>query len=298
MRIGFIGLGIMGEPMCASIIRRSGHEVVVFDICREKMQALAALGAEMADSAAQVGATCDIIITMVPSGNDVRRVFEELLPGVRKGSILVDMSTIEPSVSMELAGKVEARGASMLDAPVVKSKAAAVTGELGIYVGGSRETFEKAKPILACMGSNIMHMGKQGNGLVMKICHNMLVAQIQNGVNEMLLLAGAAGIDVNSAATAVAYGGGQNFYLDSKRVAIEASDFSPHFTVKNMDKDINIAVALARGLGLHLQGAEAVRRVYEEAMAEGHGNLDFSITLKTVERVATRCSACPSVRLA
>lgn len=280
MRIGFIGLGIMGEPMCLNVMKKSNKEVMVYDIDYEKVKRLVNEGAIAANSNKEIAKQCDIIISMVPKSEHVRAVYEEMLPELKGNKLLIDMSTIDPSVSIELSQKVKEKGCKMIDAPVVKSKPAAIKGELGIYVGGDIEDYERAKDILACMGNNIIYMGKNGSGLVMKICHNMLVAEIQNGVNEMLTLASKNGLDFDKVVEAISYGGGQNFYLDSKKNAIRNKDFTTAFSVENMNKDINIAVNLAKQLQIELPGAENARKVYEKAMKAGYGKEDFSATIK------------------
>jgi len=283
MKIGFIGLGIMGEVMCLNIIKSSKFQVMVFDIDSRKIEQFKKYGAEEGKSIAYIGRACDVIITMVPTSSNVKEVYNELLPVIERNKILMDMSTIEPWVSKELSEEVSKKGAYMLDAPVVKSRAAAECGKLGIYVGGNYDIYEKVKPILMCMGSNITHLGKNGNGLIMKICHNMLVAQIQNGVNEMFVLTQAAGIGIDEAATAISYGGGQNFYMDSKKSTIKSMDFSPKFTVKNMNKDIKIAANLSENLGLKLRGIDNVVDVYRMAVEEGFKGEDFSSTYKIIK---------------
>lgn len=282
MKIGFIGLGIMGESMCENIVKKSGKEVLVYDISEKQVEKLSDLGAKKAASTKEIGEVCDVIITMVPKSEHVRNVYNELMETLTPGKTLIDMSTIDPSVSRELSQLVYRKGCRMLDAPVVKSKPAAIAGELGIYVGGDKVAYEKAKPILSCMGKNIIHMGENGAGLVMKICHNMLVAQIQNGVNETITLAEESGLKFDDIITAISYGGAQNFYLDSKKNAIKNQDFTTAFSVENMNKDINIAVNLAQEVGINLTGAENAKKVYEQAMDKGYGKEDFSATFKVV----------------
>lgn len=280
MKIGFIGLGIMGEPMCENIVKKSGAEVFVFDLNWSQVQKLVKVGARAVTVAKEIGEICEVIITMLPKSQHVKAIYNELLPAVSKGKLLIDMSTIEPSVAIELAERAREKGCLMLDAPVVKSKPAAIAGELGIYVGGEKKAYERALPILSCMGKNIIYMGSNGKGLAMKICHNMLVAEIQNGVNEMLILSQKTGLNFDDVITAISYGGGQNFYLDSKKNAIKNNDFTTAFSVENMDKDINIAVELARELNIELKGAENTREVYSKAMEKGYGKEDFSAVIK------------------
>ena len=177
---------------------------------------------------------------------------------------------------------VKATGAQFIDAPVVKSKPAAIAGKLGIYVGGDEETFEAMKPILSYMGENIIRMGDNGKGLVMKICHNALVSQIQNGVNETSTLAAANGIDIMTFAQAISYGGGQNFYLDSKKEPISKEDYTTAFSIENEYKDVNICMNLAKECGVLMPGEENALHVYQKAMDAGYGKEDFCATIKVV----------------
>jgi len=284
MKIGFIGLGIMGESMCENVLKKSGAEVYVYDINKEKVNKLVELGAIGAESAKEIGETCDRIITMVPKSEHVQEVIDELFPIIKTGTILIEMSTIDPEVSRRLAKKVAEKGSYMIDAPVVKSKPAAIAGELGIYVGGNKEIFDTVKPILQFMGKDIIRMGDNGSGLVMKICHNMLVAQIQNGVNEMLSLSEASGLEFDDVVTSISYGGGQNFYLDSKKATIKSGDFSPKFSIENMHKDIHLALNLADEINVDIPGAENAANVYDKAMELGINKEDFSATIKVVKK--------------
>ena len=192
------------------------------------------------------------------------------------------MSTIDPAVSVEISEKVKAAGARFADAPVVKSRPAAESGTLGIYVGSDEETFEKIRPILAYMGSNIIRMGKNGMGLVMKICHNTLVAQIQNGVNETLALARREGISVDDFALAISYGGGQNFYLDGQAQNIKNENWTTAFSLENMHKDLGICERLSAEANFPMPGMENAKAVYDKGMVAGLGKEDFRATYKVV----------------
>ena len=280
MKIGFIGLGIMGESMALNIIKKHGDAVHVYDIDKAKMEQLAAAGGIAADNPLELAAASDLIISMVPTSKHSQAVYDGILDAIDPSKICIDMSTIEPSVSRAIAAKVGEKGAAFLDAPVVKSKPAAIAGQLGIYVGGDRAVFEKVKPILLYMGANVIHLGGNGMGLVMKIAHNTLVAQIQNGVNEMLSFAGAYGIGIDDFVAAVSYGGAQNFYLDSKNKAIKERNFTTAFSVENMHKDVTIGCDMLRESGLERRGMALVKDVYDQAMARGFGKEDFSATYK------------------
>lgn len=282
MKIGFIGLGIMGESMCENIIKKHDDQVFVFDFVEEKVKLLAAKGAIACSNSTEVAEKSQVIISMVPKSEHSKSVYTEILPVLNESKTCIDMSTIDPGVSVEISKMVKETGAQFLDAPVVKSKPAAIAGKLGIYVGGDEKVYEQIKPILSYMGENVIRMGDNGKGLVMKICHNALVAQIQNGVNETSVLAAANGIDIMTFAQAISYGGGQNFYLDSKKEVISKEDYTTAFSVENMSKDINICMELAKECNISMPGAANVKRVYDAAMEAGYGKEDFCATVKVV----------------
>ena len=204
---------------------------------------------------------------------------------MKSGTIYFDMSTISPDVSKELAEKVRTAGSFMLDVPVVKSQGAAIAGNLGIYVGGDEESYNKVRPILECMGraEEIIYFGDNGNGLAMKMCHNMLVGEIQNGVNEMLILAEVAGLNYDDIIRGIKAGGGQNFYLDAKAQSIKNNEFSPKFSFRNMHKDMNLIIEFANNLGLNLEGAKNVLEIYKRGIKEFAGE-DFSATIKVLKK--------------
>lgn len=282
MKIGFIGLGIMGESMSWNIVKKHDDTVYVFDFVKEKTELLASRGAVACSDSVELARNSDVIISMVPKSGHSRSVYMGILDELDSTKTCIDMSTIDPSVSVEIAEMVKKTGAGFIDAPVVKSKPAAEAGKLGIYVGGDKETYEAMRPILLYMGENVKHMGENGKGLVMKICHNALVSQIQNGVNETISLAGKNGISVMDYAEAISYGGGQNFYLDSKKTAIGKEDYTTAFSVENMAKDVNICMNLAEECGLSMPGEQAAAQVYEKALEQGYGKEDFCATIKVV----------------
>ncbi|MBQ8063989.1 MAG: NAD(P)-dependent oxidoreductase [Clostridia bacterium] len=282
MNIGFVGLGIMGEAMCANIIKKHEGKVYVFDFVKEKVDALAALGAIPCASTREVAEKADLFFSMVPKSDHSRAVYEEALPALGPGKVCIDMSTIDPKVSVEIAEAVKATGAQFADAPVVKSRPAAIAGELGILVGCEEDLFSQIAPVLSYMGQNIIRMGGNGSGLVMKICHNALVSQIQNGVNETLTLAEQYGIGIDDFVTAVSYGGAQNFYLDSKKEALKTEDWSTAFSVQNMHKDVHICLEMAKEKGLPMPGEQNAAKVYDRALEQGLGGEDFCATMKVV----------------
>ncbi|MFI3283876.1 MAG: NAD(P)-dependent oxidoreductase [Erysipelotrichaceae bacterium] len=281
LKIGFIGLGVMGSPMCANILRKLDAKIYVFDINQEALYPLVDLGAIKVSTYKEINDNCDVIITMLPKSEHVSMVYDELLKTVRENQIYIDMSTISPKVSVNIANRLILKNAFMIDAPVVKSKDAAIKGELGIYVGGLEDVYDKVYEILRTMGNNIIYLGGNGSGLTMKICHNALVAQIQNGVNEIYTLAHiSTNMSMDTFAKAVSYGGAQNFYLDSKKEVIKNSNFEVAFSVENMNKDIHLAKDLCDEFLLNYEGINLSAKRYEEAMERDLGKFDFSATIK------------------
>ena len=283
MKIGFVGLGLMGNPMCANIAKKHDDEVFVWNRTISKAEAFAKDNkVTVSQSAKEVAEKADVFISMVTRSEDSRAVYESILPVLSEGKTCIDMSTIEPSASVEISKKVKATGAQFIDAPVVKSVPAAEAGKLGIYVGGDEAVFEAMKPILLYMGENVIRLGDNGAGLVMKICHNSLVSQIQNGVNETATLAAENGIDILTFAEAVSYGGAGNLYLDSKKQALADENYATAFSIANEHKDVHICLDLAKECGVDMPGEENVVRVYDKALEMGLGSEDFCATIKVV----------------
>lgn len=283
MTVGFIGLGIMGESMSENIIKKHNGKVYVSDINKSQVDKLAALGGVPCENNVELAKQADVIITMVPKSEHSRAVYTEIMPYLNSSKLCIDMSTIDPDVSVEISKDVKKTGAEFIDAPVVKSKPAAISGTLGIYVGGSDEAYKKALPILEYMGSNIIRMGENGKGLVMKICHNTLVAEIQNGVNETVSLAQKLGVSIDDFSKAISYGGGQNFYLDSQAQNLKNENWATAFSLENMHKDLGICQRLSKENGFPMPGMENAKSVYDKGMENGIGKEDFRATYKIVK---------------
>ncbi|MCM1364359.1 MAG: NAD(P)-dependent oxidoreductase [Faecalibacterium sp.] len=282
MKIGFIGLGIMGESMCENIVKKHDDKVYVSDLNKAQVEKLASIGAVACENNIEVAENADVIITMVPKSEHVKAVYAEILPKLHEGMICIDMSTIDPSVSVEVAETVKKTGAQFADAPVVKSKPAAISGTLGILVGCEEELFPAIKPILSYMGCNIIRMGENGKGLVMKICHNALVAQIQNGVNETMLLAQKMGLSVDDYYTAISYGGGQCFYLDGQWQNLKNENWTTAFSLENEHKDLGICQRLSEQANFKMPVMEMVKKIYDKGVEAGIGKEDWRATYKIV----------------
>jgi len=286
--IGFIGLGLMGDAMSKNIVAKFNGTVLVFDINQDAINRLVLQGAQAAISVADIAQRADVIISIVPRSEHVRDIYQQMLPYLHAGQITIDMSTIDPSVSVAISRQVNNTGATMLDAPVVKSVPAAQKGELGIYIGGDKAAWERVSPILAMMGNHQIHMGENGRGLVMKIVHNLLVAGIQNSVNEMLTVADHYGIAKADFHKAISFGGATNWYLDSKINSLIAEDYRTAFSLQNMAKDVNIMKSLLTEAGLFLPGVNVVKNVYDQGMENGLSGEDFSATWKVVKQNARK----------
>ncbi len=282
MKIGFIGLGIMGESMCANIVKKHNDTVYCSDLNKEQVKKLAALGAVACENNREVAEKSDMIISMVPTSANVRDLYNELLPYITEGMICIDMSTIDPSVSVEVSKAVKAKGAQFADAPVVKSKAAAIEGTLGVLVGCDKSLYPVIEPILSYMGTTVIYMGENGKGLVMKICQNTLVGEIQNGVNETLLMALHYGISVDNFAAAVMAGGANCAYVAAQKDKLKNEDYSVAFSFENMNKDIHICERMAADAGMDMPGMQNVKRIFEKGMDAGLAKEDFRATYKVV----------------
>ncbi len=274
MKVAFIGLGIMGMPMANNVSKK--YDLIGYDVIKKDTSfPFASSYKECVDFA-------DVIISMVPKNEHMLSLYKEIKPFLRKGQIWIDMSTISPSTNQQVAKDLEGTGVELLDCPVVKSQPAAVKGELGIYVGGNHDTYEKVKEILSCMGKNIIFMGNHGAGLQMKILHNALVGEIQNGVNEILGLAKALGLNQKEVVEAFGYGGASCFYLDTKANNIISNTYPTAFSVENMNKDVHFAKEMAADINKKCPSLNRVVEVYEKAMEEGLAKEDFSASYKVV----------------
>lgn len=276
MKVAFIGLGIMGIPMATNVSKK--YDLIGYDLFKKETPF------PFASSYEECVNFADVIISMVPKNEHMLALFEAIRQYLRKGQIWIDMSTISPSTNQKVAKELDGTGIELLDCPVVKSQPAAVKGELGIYVGGNKETYEKVKPILACMGKNIIYMGGHGAGCQMKILHNALVGEIQNGVNEILGLAKTLGLNQEQVVEAFGYGGAQCFYLDTKAKNIISNTYPTAFSVENMNKDVHFAAEMATDANKECPVLHHVTKIYEEAMKEGLAKEDFSASYKIVNR--------------
>jgi 3-hydroxyisobutyrate dehydrogenase len=182
-----------------------------------------------------------------------------------------------------MARVVAEAGGVLVEAPVVLSQPAAIAGTLGIYYGGPEDVYDRVMPILECMGGNIMRLGDVGQAMTMKLCHNILTFNIIQAVSEMIVLGRSVGIDIDDMLPAISFGGGQNFFLDSKAATIKARDFTPRFSIANCQKDAGLAIDFAASVGVDMPAAAVAKQIIDQAMADGIGSEDFSALIKVTE---------------
>ena len=284
-RVGFIGLGIMGKPMAENLME-AGYELTVFNRSPEKAEELGKGGASVASSPAESAEKSDIVITMLPDSPDVRNVVAGeggVLAGIEEGSLLVDMSTISPVVTEELAAKVKERGASMLDAPVSGGDVGAIEGTLSIMVGGSEEGFERARPLFEVMGATVNHVGPTGAGQVTKAANQVVVALTIEAVSEALVLGSKGGVAPEKILDVLSGGLAGNKVMEVKREKFLSHTFDPGFRSELHHKDLGIALAAGREYGVVLPVTAIVDQMLLTMKRKGWGGEDHSALLRVIE---------------
>ncbi|MBI3324569.1 MAG: NAD(P)-dependent oxidoreductase [Candidatus Omnitrophica bacterium] len=281
-RVGFLGLGTMGSAM-ATNLAKAGFSLVVWNRTAAKVQPLLRLKAKAGKSPAHVAADAEIVITMVSRPQDVEEVVlgpDGALEGLRAGSVLIDMSTVLPSTSRKLAGAVTTKRAEFLDAPVVGSKGPATAGTLVILVGGLPQTLARCRPILQAMGKTIVHAGNVGTGSALKLVTNLMLSHLMAGFAEAVVLSKAAGLDPKRLLEVLEAGTFRSPWYQTKGVGLLKEDFTAHFALKHMRKDLELMTTLARETTAALPVTEAIRQLYADAESAGQGELDYSAIFK------------------
>jgi 3-hydroxyisobutyrate dehydrogenase len=285
-RIAFLGLGIMGEPMAANLVR-AGFEVTVWNRSPRKAEQFAGrYGVRQAMTPAEAAAAGDVTITMVPDVPEVEEVLfgaRGAAEGMRRGNLVIDMSTIAPHASVDFAKRLENDGIGFVDAPVTGSRPKAEDGTLTIMAGGSETDFERARPVLEAMGKLIVHVGPQGHGSTVKLLNNTTAAVNALAVAEALVAARKAGVDPDSLRQVMAAGSGASTMLDLKAGPMLEHDFTPLFKLAHMLKDVRHALAEADRLGAGMALAQLAEHAYARADRKGLGEQDFAAVVEVVE---------------
>lgn len=285
---GFIGLGVMGEPMCRNLAEKADRPVLAFDLRPEPLQALSQHGVEAAPSVGDLARRSEIILLSLPGGPQVREVClgdGGILDNCCSGQVIVDCSTTPVGVSREIAERFAAKGVAFADAPVAKTRAAAQSGTLNIMVGAEPEIFARIEPVLRCMGSDIAHCGGIGAGEVVKLMNNMILAQIGVAVGEALTVARRAGVDGQVLLETLMNGSADSFMLRNHAMKAMLPDDFPDraFSVTYMLKDMSYAIDLASENGITLSGAENTVRLLERTAALGNQDLYWPVVIKAIE---------------
>jgi 3-hydroxyisobutyrate dehydrogenase/2-hydroxy-3-oxopropionate reductase len=283
MRVAFLGLGIMGGPMAANLVK-AGHEVTVWNRTPKSIA-----GAATAATPAEAASKADVIWICVSDTAAVEQVLfgKDGAAGVLKpGQIVVDSSTISPTASLNFAARIRERGADFLDAPVTGSKIGAENGTLIFIVGGREESVAKLQPLFSAMGKQVVHVGPNSHGLSAKLGMNLMIALIYEGFAEALTLVRKLGVDQDKLFSLINASMIKSGVVEYKIPFVEKRDFAPNFPLRLMYKDILLMLDAGNESGVPLPGLETVRQVYEESRAAGQADLDYAATLTVLEKKA------------
>ncbi len=287
-RIGFIGLGIMGQGMTRNLIA-AGFSVTVWNRTAHKADDLVARGAQRADSPADLAARSDVIITCVSDTPDVEAVLlgdQGVIHGVRTGSLVIDMSTISPGATRTIAAKLAEHGAAMLDAPVSGGSEGAAKGTLSIMVGGAEADYARAVPVFQAMGRTITHVGTIGAGQTVKLVNQILVVVNMLAVSEALIFAQAGGLDLAKTIAAVAGGAGGSWMLSNRGTQAIVRDWRPGFTIDLQQKDIRLVLEASRELGVPALATSLIDNLYRVLQAQGLGHEGNHALVKALEALS------------
>jgi len=286
--LGFIGLGVMGEPICRNLLKKSGARLIAFDLSAEPLQRLRADGAEIAGSAADAIRQSDLLFLCLPSAKHVRAVFEGdgILKHVREGQLVVDLGTSSVSQTRDFAKQIAAKGAAWLDAPIARTRQAAQDGTLSVMVGGPRALYDAVEPLIRCFATDVTHCGDVGAGQVTKILNNMVLFETVNALSEAVAVAKSAGVDPNLLLETLSKGSADSFALRNHGLKAIVPGIFPEraFSTEYALKDLSYALELAGDGGLKLRGAELVGTILQEAIDAGSGDNYFPVIAKHIAK--------------
>ena len=285
--LGFIGLGIMGRPMAGHLLR-AGHPLTVYNRTAGRADELAASGARVAASPAEVAAASEFVVVMVSDTPDVEAVVagnRGVLEGIRPGSIVVDMSTVSPELERHLAARLRERGADLVDAPVSGGDVGARNATLAIMAGGEAAAVERVRPLLMLMGKSVTHCGPVGAGQLAKLCNQILVGVTMLAVSEAIALARAGGLDPEVMIKAVEGGAAASWQLSNLGPRILKGDFEPGFMVDLMQKDLRLVLETAGTGGASVPATTLVQRLFRTAQERGLGRKGTQIMGDVVARL-------------
>jgi 3-hydroxyisobutyrate dehydrogenase len=287
-RIGWIGTGVMGRWMCQHLLSK-GYPATVYNRSRDKAKPLLDAGAAWADSPRGVAERSDVVFAIVGFPKDVREVFlgpQGALAGSRAGTILVDMTTSDPSLSREICEAAKAKGVASIDAPVSGGDVGAKNAALSIMVGGDKEAVEAVRPLFECLGKTIVHQGPAGAGQHTKMVNQILIASNMVGVCEALLYGYKAGLDLKTVLQSVGGGAAASWSLNNLGPRIIDRNFEPGFFVEHFIKDMGIALEEAKRMGLALPGLALANQLYLAVQAQGWGRKGTHALMLALEQLS------------
>ena len=288
MKIGFVGLGIMGKPMAKNLLK-AGYELVVYDIVPAPVEEVVKAGAKPASSPKEAAAQGDVIITMLPNSPHVKEAVlgkNGVIDGARKGSIVVDMSSIAPLVAQEVAAALAKQGVEMLDAPVSGGEPKAIDGTLAIMVGGKAEIFEKVKPILLKMGASAVLCGEIGSGNVTKLANQIIVALNIAAMSEALVLAAKAGVDPGKVFDAIKGGLAGSTVLNAKAPMVLKGNYKAGFRIELHIKDLQNALDTAHAIGAPIPLTGTIMEIMQALRVDGKQKDDHGGVIQFYEKLA------------
>jgi 3-hydroxyisobutyrate dehydrogenase len=287
-KIGWIGTGLMGSSMCQHVIDK-GYKVFVYNRTKKRAKKLIDSGATWVNSPEAVAESSDVVFTIVGFPRDVREVYfgsNGVIKGVKPGSIVVDMTTSEPSLSKEIYKEAKLKKATSIDAPVSGGDIGAMAGKLSIMVGGDKDAVEAVMPLFSLMGKNIVYQGAAGSGQHAKMCNQVMVSGLMVGMCETLLYGFRAGLDLKTMLESVSRGAAACWVLDNLAPRILKRDFRPGFFVEHFIKDMGIALKEAERMNLTLPGLALVHQLYVGVEAQGHGRKGTQALMLALERIS------------
>lgn len=287
-RIGFVGIGLMGQQMSRRLLA-AGFPVMVWNRTKARAADLLAAGAAWGESPRALAEASDVVIVMVTDSAASEAVIagpQGVLAGAHPGLTLIDMGSVAPETSRAMAERARAKGVPMLDAPVTGNPKVASEGKLGIMVGGPQATFDACLPIFQAMGVKIIHVGENGKGTTLKLINNLIMGVAIQAVAEALVLAQKAGIDPVKVQEITSVGGARTGAMETRGRRMITHDFSPHFSANNMYKDLSTALKLADEVGASLPATSIAREMLRAVKSQGKGELDSCAVLTVIEALA------------
>lgn len=289
-KIGFIGIGIMGSPMCHHLME-NGNELFIYTRTKEKAEMLIKEGATWLESPAAVAEKSEIVFTIVGYPKDVEEVYlgeKGLIKGAKEGQIFVDMTTTKPSLEIRIDKELRGKGATLVDAPVSGGEIGAINGKLTIMTGGEEEDVKALEPLLKAMGTNISYHGKVGSGQHAKMCNQIVIAGTMAGVSEALVYGARAGLDLETLVATISKGAAGCWTLDNLAPKVINGNMEPGFMVEHFIKDMKIALEEADAMDLSLPSLALTKELYTALKAQGYGRKGTQALVKALETLSGR----------